>query len=67
MATPYVSLEDYEQSVKDKVKENPDAIIMNCEKETDYSNYESCFNCASDEYFNVQTLKCDTCDGKLDS
>ena len=66
MATPYVSIEEYEQSVKDKVASNPDAIILNCENEADYSNYESCFPCAEGEYFNVQTLKCDTCDGNLD-
>lgn len=66
MATPKTSLDAYEKKVKQKVEKNPDAIITNCQKKTEYSNFDSCFECDEAEYFNVETLKCDKCDGKLD-
>ena len=64
MATPHETIEEYEQSVQDKIENNPEAIIVNCDNETEYSNFEECFPC--DEYFNVQDQRCDTCDGELD-
>ena len=65
MATPHVSIEDYEQTVEEK-KNNSDVIVEVCENNS-YSNFEECFPCAEEEYFNVETLKCDTCDGELNN
>lgn len=67
LATPAQSVADYKNKVAKTIDSNPNAIIVNCDSATQYSNFDSCFNCAATEYFNVETLKCDTCVGKYDA
>jgi len=37
-------------------------VIMLCQP-TEYSDYKSCFPCSTNEFFNVETKKCQICDG----
>lgn len=61
LATPARSIDDYHNNITKTIANNPNAIVVNCDQVTDYSNYQQCFPCASNEYFNVETFKCVQC------
>ena len=52
MATPKMSLGDYQDEIRKKMNENPQAVIIMC-NDTQYSDYKKCIDCKSDDYFNV--------------
>lgn len=53
LATPARSIADYHDNITKTIQNNPNAVVINCDATTDYSNYQQCFPCASTEYFNV--------------
>lgn len=65
LGTPSKSIPQFKADVLDKVN-NSDTIINQCSDPNQYSNYSACFTCRSNEYFNVETLKCFICNGTID-
>lgn len=66
MATPVTSIDDYHAEIEQMMKDNPEAVIILCKK-TEYSDYQKCINCSTNEYFNVETKKCQICDGLVNT
>jgi len=66
MATPKQNLTAFKAELYDKVKNNGDNIIKQCIA-GEYSNYTNCFKCDKNQKFNIETKKCDTCNGTVDS
>ena len=64
MATPKMSLGDYQDEIRKKINENPQAVVIMC-NDTQYSDYKKCIDCKSEDYFNVQSKVCALCDGTL--
>lgn len=65
MATPTMSINDYHAEIAQKVNYNPDALILLCQP-NEYSDYNNCLNCSYNEYFNIETKRCQLCDGIID-
>lgn len=66
LATEKVSIQGYKQNLIDRIESSPDSIVYPCPEKTDYSNITTCFPCKENQYFNVETYKCVTCDGTID-
>lgn len=67
LATKTTSIDNYFTTVKKQAANAPaNAIVKPCPNPTDYSNMTDCFSCQSEEYFNVETYKCVTCNGTVD-
>jgi hypothetical protein len=65
IATSKVTLPAYKAELLYIVKNSGDAIILKCKPE-EYSNYTHCFPCQPAQKFNIETKKCDSCNGTVD-
>ena len=61
LATPNRTIPQYHDNVTATIQNNPQAVLVNCPDPTQYSDYKSCITCAANEYFNVETFRCEQC------
>jgi tRNA U54 and U55 pseudouridine synthase Pus10 len=66
MGTPKTNLTTYKAELYDKVKNNGDNIVKQCAAD-EFSNFTHCFKCDKTQKFNIETKKCDTCNGTVDT
>ena len=66
MATPGTNLTEYKKQLFQRVNNSGDAIVKKC-ADGEYSNGTACFSCKVGENFNIETQKCQVCNGTIDA
>jgi hypothetical protein len=66
LATKNTKIDDYKKELLNKVQNNGDKFVKKCPDPAQYSNFTTCFKCNTGELFNIESKKCETCNGTID-